>query len=393
MSMVAANTHREPRIQANKTSFAQRLRSLLLADTPAVSAAERRHAALGAMVGIGICMWLLEGLPAHSYWLLAPMGATAIILFGMATSPVAQPWPVAGGYLLACCAGLASATLINSPWMAGGIAVAATLWLMARLNCLHPPGGALALLMVLDQKTFATSPAHTIALVCANVGLLLLSAAIINNLIPGRRYPWRPQLVETNPHDTQDKPPLQRGDLRRDDLDSAIRKLDGFVDIQEAQLLTLYELAIDHAFNRHVGMTCANVMSRDVISVTLDTTVAEACVLLRHHRVKALPVVDDQRRLAGIISLADIFQHWEISLARKLDDSGLQQTPVHEWMSPQVKTTSPDTPMATLVHEAARDGHHHIPVVNADGSLAGMITPADMIAALYRKLALYSQPG
>ena len=53
-------------------------------------------------------------------------------------------------------------------------------------------GGALALLFVLDKKSYMSSTSHSLALVAANVALLLLCAAIINNLIPGRRYPWRP---------------------------------------------------------------------------------------------------------------------------------------------------------------------------------------------------------
>ena len=389
MSRVAASSHRESQIQSNQASLAQRLRGLLLADTPTLSAAERRHAALGALVGIGICMWLLEGLPAHRYWLLAPMGATAIILFGMATSPVAQPWPVAGGYLVACCAGLASAAVFGSPWMAGAIAVAGTLWLMARLNCVHPPGGALALLMVLDQKTFTTSSTHTIALVGANVGLLLLTAAIINNLIPGRRYPWRPPPVATNPHGRQDQTPLQRGDLSRDDIDSAIRQLDGFVDVREDQLLALYDLAIDHAFSRHVGLNCADAMSRDVLTTTASAPLADAWQTMQAHGIKALPVVDANHRLAGLISLSDFFREsGERRTGSASDWNEWLRHPVADAMDTSVWSVQADTPMATLVREVAGHGRHHVPVTDADGKLVGMLTPSDMIAALYRRLAL-----
>lgn len=366
----------------------ERLSHWLRTDTPAVASSEKRYSALGALVGVAICIWLLDGLPAHSYWLLAPMGATAIILFGMSTSPVAQPWPVFGGYLVACCAGLFASGTISSPLLAAGIAVALTLWLMATLNCLHPPGGALALLFVLDKKSYMSSTSHSLALVAANVALLLLCAAIINNLIPGRRYPHRPAPPAPNSHGTRDQPPLKRTDLDHGDLDSAIRAMGSFVDVSEDDLGRLYELAIDHAFNRHVAMTCADVMSRDVISVMADAMVADAWLLLRRHRIKALPVVDRQQRLVGIISLADIYQRWEQPESLHHDTRGLQSTTVREVMNSQVMTTTPETPMATLVREAAQDHHHHIPVIYADQTLAGMVTPSDMIAALYRRLAL-----
>lgn len=355
---------------------------------PAIGESEKRYSALGALVGVAICIWLLDGLPAHSYWLLAPMGATAIILFGMSTSPVAQPWSVFGGYLVACCAGLFAASTIGSPLLAAGVAVALTLWLMSTLHCLHPPGGALALLFVLDKKSYMTSTSHSLALVAANVALLLLCAAIINNLIPGRRYPHRAAPPARNPHGTHDPLPLRRTDLDHDDIDSAIRAMGNFVDVSEDELMRLYDLAINHAFNRHMGMTCADVMSRNVISVAADAAVADAWSLLRHHRIKALPVVDSQQQLVGIISLADIYQWRERPESPHDEPQRQTSTTVRELMSSSVMTATTSTPMATLVREAAQDRHHHIPVINADRTLAGMITPSDMIAALYRRLAL-----
>ncbi len=86
-----------------------------------------------------------------------------------------------------------------------------------------------------------------------------------------------------------------------------------------------------------------------------------------------------------------MFRRWQLSASQVSDAPGPQLTRVGELMNPQVVTATPETAMATLVREAARDGHHHIPVINADGTLAGMVTPADMIAALYRKLALQPQ--
>lgn len=359
----------------------QRLRTALLADTLAVSASERRHAALGALLGIALSLWALKGLPLHGFWLLAPIGASAIILFGMPASPVAQPWPVIGGYLCAVFAGFVSATFISSPVMAAGIAVALCLWLMARLNCIHPPGGALALLIVFDQATFMSSRTHTLELVAANVGLLMLTATLINNLIPGRSYPHRPVPVEPLLHDTQDPSPLHRGDLNHEDIVIAMRKMDTFIDIREDDLVKLYQFAIDHAFHRHVGLSCADVMSRDVISTSADTTLADAWTLLQQHRIKALPVVDDAQKLTGIVTLSDFFR-----IAGRQQD--WQRMPVAQVMTMDVFTVSPKTPMADLVREAAHTGRHHVPVVDDFGRLVAMLTQSDMIGALYHRVAL-----
>ncbi len=364
-----------------------RFRSLLLADTPRPSSSERRYSALAAMLGIGASIAVLGALPLH-YWLLAPMGASAIILFGMSHSPVAQPWPVIGGYLFACCAGLVCASLIGTPWVAAGAAVAVSLWLMARLNCIHPPGGALALLIVLDQKTYASSAAQTLAVVAVNVGLLLLSTVIINNLIPGRRYPHRSDFDAVPDHGTSDQAPLQRTDLRHEDLVSAIRAMDTFVDVSEDDLVRLYNLAIEHAFSRHVGLRCAEVMSRDVVTTTLDASLADAWELLQKHRIKALPVIDADRRLKGIITLSDFFR-WLGTSPRTADlSSEWGRMRVDEVMTAEVHTVGPAMAMADLVREVAQTGRHHVPVVDEFGRLMGILTQSDMIGAMYRRLAL-----
>lgn len=376
-------------MEPSKRSSLQKLKAALLADTPAMSDAERRHATLAALLGITVSLWAIDGLSTHAFWLLAPMGASAVILFGMAKSPVAQPWPVIGGYLVACIAGLAGASLAAPPSLAAGIAVGLCLWLMARLNCIHPPGGALALLIVLDQKTFMSSVPHTLALVVSNVGLLLCTATVINNLIPGRRYPFRPEAAAPNTHGTLDASPLQRSDLNHDDLTDAIRAMDSFVDVREDELVKLYNLAIDHAFSRHVGLRCGDVMSRDLITVTPAESLAAAWKLLRQHQIKALPVIDEHRKLTGIVTLSDFFREAgrHTGQAVPVSDDWLHTT-VEQVMTTQVFTAAPATPMADLIREVARTGRHHVPVVDKSGQLVGLLTQSDMIAALYRRLAL-----
>lgn len=75
------------------SNVGDRLRVLLFADTPSLSAAERRLSAVGTLVCVALCCWLLQSLPAPGFPVLASLGASAIILFAMPHSPFAQPWP------------------------------------------------------------------------------------------------------------------------------------------------------------------------------------------------------------------------------------------------------------------------------------------------------------
>eukprot|EP01032_Pedospumella_encystans_P007269 gene7269-8720_t len=65
-----------------------------------IDARERWRSVLGALVGMGLTAWLshwLLGTQPSSIWMLAPMGASAVLVFAVPASPLAQPWAVLGG--------------------------------------------------------------------------------------------------------------------------------------------------------------------------------------------------------------------------------------------------------------------------------------------------------
>ena len=69
---------------------------------------------------------------------------------------------------------------------------------------------------------------------------------------------------------------MSRIGLTHADLEKAVLSLNTFVDIQEGELVRLYNLAVDHAFNRHLGLTCGDIMSRDIVTVEFGTELEEA---------------------------------------------------------------------------------------------------------------------
>lgn len=118
----------------------------------AVDRAERLRACLGALVGIFatglVSTWIL-GPTSVLPMLIAPMGASATLVFGLPSSPLAQPWSVIGGNVISAAIGVACARWIGDPALAAPVAVAASIGAMFALRCLHPPGGAVALGAVL----------------------------------------------------------------------------------------------------------------------------------------------------------------------------------------------------------------------------------------------------
>ena len=375
-------------------------RRFLLADTIALSPAERWRSALGALLGVGVCGLLMHAMPIGSHWLIAPVGASAVILFALSHSPLAQPWSVVGGYLMATLASLASSMLIPFPQLAAALAVAGSVWLMARLNCFHPPAGALALFLVLDGPYDPERAMLTLELVFANMAAILLAAVLINNFVLGRRYPLGLEPAGGNLHRTGDASPTGRIGLSHADLERAVRSLDTFVDIQENELVRLYNLAVDHAFNRHIGLACGDIMARDILTVQFGTELETAWNQLRAHKIKALPVVDSFGRLIGILTVADYLRQMDDTTAAGLAvrlQGLLRRTPgetsekaevVGQIMTSNVYSARVDTPISDLVLSLSDKGMHHIPVLDDTRKVVGMVTQSDVIAALYKRIAL-----
>lgn len=373
---------------------------LLSPEALTLSRSERRRASLGALLSVGLCALVLPLVPGTAYWLMAPIGASVVILFALSHSPLAQPWPVVGSYAAATLSGLACVALIPDAGLAAAVSVGLTVWLMARLHCLHPPGGALALLIVHEHHGHVVSVPHTLLMVALNVSLLLLGAVLLHRLLWRRPYPYRTPVDPTPRHQTRDASPLQRGGLDHADLAHAVQQIDSFVDVQESELIELYNLAVGHAFQRHIGLTCADIMSRDVVSVALDTELEKAWQLLRRHKVKALPVVDHSQALVGILTVADFLRQMDDTrtsglaaslqgLLRRSSGSQPQKAEmVGQIMSSDVITAQPDTLVAELVRQLSDRGLHRVPIINAQRHVLGMVTQSDLIAALYKHIAL-----
>ena len=374
-----------------------------VADMPAMSPGERGRSALGALLGLALTAALVAAFPlaGDARALIAPMGASAVILFALPLSPLAQPWSVFGGYLLAALAAIACAWLIPHAVAAAALAVALAIWFSSRLRCLHPPSGALAILIVFDHSR---APGHTLELIVlamSNVVALLLAALIVNKVLLRRRYPHCRALPNASAASTAARRAADRVGLTHADLSAAVQQVDSFLDIQDDDLLRVYRLAIDHAFARHLGLRCGDVMHGDTPTLEFASELQEAWDVLRGARIKALPVLDHfSKRLLGIVTLDDFLRQIDGKSPASLPlqmRSLLKRTPelssekaevVGQIMTPNPFSVSVHTPVADLVQQLIDHRLHHIPVVDEKQRYVGMISPANLIAALYQHIAL-----
>ena len=361
---------------------------------------ERWRATLGALIGMGMCSIFLHAINGSGHWVLVPLAGTIVILYVQPHSPVAQPWPVLGSYMVSCLVGFICSLWLAPAQLAVTVSIALSIWLMVRFRCIHPPGAAMALLIVLDGPHSNAGMVQLAVQVVLNLGIALGSTLLVSNFILRRPYPYHAQEPALSLHRTQDDAPLQRIGLAHEDLASALAALDTFVDVQEDELVEIYNLAVDHAFGRHVGLTCADIMSRDVMTVHFDTDLEQAWNLLRLHKIKSLPVVDAFGNLIGIATVADFLRQMDDTSAAGLAvrlQGLLRRTPgltsekaevVGQIMTVDVFTATPQTPVAKLVARVSDKGMAHIPVVDDGRKVVGIVTQSDMLAALYKRLAM-----
>ena len=371
----------------------------LLPASASVSQRERWRAAFGALLGIlatGLASALLIRSPVTALLLMAPMGASAVLLFGVPASPLAQPWAIVGGNLVAALIGVACAKLIAAPFPAAAAAIFFSIAAMFALRCLHPPSGAVALTAVLGgAEVHAAGFGFVLAPVALNT-VLLLATAVLYNRATGRPYPHAQQAEAAHPHRTADGRPTERLGFTAGDLQAALKDYDQVVDISLDDLEGLFHRTEMNAFQRRFGDTrCAAIMSRDVVAVEFGTELAEAWALMQAHAVQALPVLNRARHVIGIVTRSDFLRHAALhdqrSIAIRLR-AFLLRTPhthsdkhevVGQIMTARVATALETRPVVELVPLMADVGHHHVPIVDAERKLVGMVTQTDLVAALY----------
>ncbi|MFJ4143161.1 HPP family protein [Pseudomonas sp. NPDC089734] len=370
------------------TSLSARLRSLWPAPH-VIDAREKLRASVGAALGVLLvaslaALWLHDAIAMQHNLLamaiVAPIGASAVLIFVMPSSPLAQPWSVVGGNTISAFVGIACAKWIPDATLAAALAVSLAIIAMLATRCLHPPGGAAALLMVItgcDQFKYALSPVMLDSL------LLIVAGVLYNNLT---RRPW--------PHVQQVKKDTPVSRFSEADLDAALAHYNQVLDVSRDDLHALLEHAEASAYQRKMGeIRCSDVMSPAPIVARQEMTLREAWALMRKHKIKALPVIDRQRHLMGIVTVADFMKQidldahegvsWHLRALLRQTRSKQPASIVGEIMSRTVRVASVNRLLTDLVPVFSESGHRHVPIIDEQRHLVGIITQSDLIKALY----------
>jgi CBS domain-containing membrane protein len=202
--------------------------------------------AVGALLAIAITAFasglILGGSTPALPMIVAPMGASAVLVFNLPASPLAQPWPVIGGNLVSASAGLLAGMATGSPWLAGGLAVGLSIGGMVLARCLHPPGGGTALLFALGATGAEHWGAEYLVPVLANV-LLLAACGWLYNNATGHAWPHRMIVPPARP--VPGAPPP----FTHEDVTGVLEDWDEMLDVDPDDLLAFIQ-AVDRQRTR-----------------------------------------------------------------------------------------------------------------------------------------------
>lgn len=375
----------------SSSSLLARWRALLWPAPVLTTPRERLRAALGAGLGLlfmaALCRALSTFWPG-SPWMIAPLGASAVLVFAVPAGPMAQPWAVIGGNTLCALVGTAIAVTGLDPLWAGPAAVCLAIAVMLSTRSLHPPGGAVALTAVLAHAATWRFPLFPVLL---NSSLLVLAGVAYNHLT-GRSYPHAQGAIKPGTPSSGSGTPAQP-----DALGEVLRRYNQVLDVSRDDLEALLHDTERLAYRRRLSeLRCEQIMSRQPITVQFGTPLQAAWDLLKQHRIKALPVVDQYQHLVGIVTRADFLRHAGLdahdAVAARLRQL-LRATPgttsekaevVGQIMTRQVRVASAHRSLLDLLPLFTDGGHHHIPIVGEHRKLVGIVTQSDFLQAWSR---------
>ncbi|MCB2181586.1 MAG: CBS domain-containing protein [Desulfobulbaceae bacterium] len=187
----------------------------------------------------------------------------------------------------------------------------------------------------------------------------------------------------------------EKMDISDDDVYAAMQEIPGYLDITASDFKQLYQHAYQHAVSRLIhSSTAGELASRRVISVAATTPLAEVAHKMAEAAVSGVPVLNEQGRVAGIVSERDFLRHMDAAnqsfmavVAACLRGKGCAAVSIRKGTAADIMSSPPVTIREdTLVIEAAvllrEKGINRLPVLAGDSDkLVGILTRTDLVNA------------
>ncbi|UUM32805.1 HPP family protein [Vibrio japonicus] len=322
----------------------------------------------------------------HSYpyapLLIASIGASITIIFVIPSSPMGRTWPLVAGHVLAALIGVVLSSVIENIAVLALVTITSTIFAMILLKCVHPPGVATALVPVLSTTSQPVNLSFLLDPVLLNVVPLAVCGIVF-------RW-WLSRQTSTHTEQISSKAATahSKTSLYFEELHQVVETRNEWLDIDEKTLDEIFKqthlLALEH---KNEKLTCEHVMTRDILTLKETDTVYDGLKQLQQNKYSAIPIVNTSNEVLGIFSLVDFLLYVEqrkinsfvglYLLAKKRTSKTIGQ-----YMKRNPISIHQDQHIARLIPYLT-SGFHHIPIINDNNQLVGMVTQSDLIEFLY----------
>jgi CBS domain-containing membrane protein len=141
-------------------------------------------------------------------------------------------------------------------------------------------------------------------------------------------------------------------------------------------------------------------MRREVVTAEFGDALEDIWTRMREQKVKGIPVVDRARRVIGMVTIIDflklaghpapehVFERLRRMIRRSRDTSSDKPEVVGQIMSQPVIRARDTAHIVSLIPLFTEHGIHHVPIVDDQDKLVGIVTQSDLTEALYRYRAM-----
>jgi len=335
-------------------------------------------------------------------FMVASVGASAVLLFVVPSGRLSTPWAFAGGHLVSALVGVTCAQWITPLPLATASAVAGAILAMHYLRCVHPPGGAAALMAVLGGESIhSLGYQYVLTPVLLNVVIMLAVTLVYWRLAGINQYTDEPiTSLDHNWQRSDEEWLASTAPFDQEDLHRAVTEMDTFIDISRHDLHEIYARALQQSHSQGFGeLRCEAVMSQPALSVQYGTELEEAWHLFERHNIRGLPVVDNFQHVIGMITVSNFVHLASDSADEPLPEShsmaerlaqlrqrthGFESNKaevVGQIMTSPVISARQDERVADKLGLFNQHHIHHLPILDDKRKLVGILTREDIMAA------------
>ncbi len=178
-----------------------------------------------------------------------------------------------------------------------------------------------------------------------------------------------------------------------EDIYAAMKDIPGYLDITSGDFKELYRRAYRHALKRIAqSIKASDIMTRDVVTAAREMPLREVAKKMAEKGVSGVPVVEADKKVAGIISEKDFLSHMgakdtktfmsvvaECLKAKGCVAVSIRDQNAEDIMTSPAITVSIDTTVMEIAHIFTEKKINRVPVTNKEGHLVGIISRADVV--------------